>query len=124
MEALEKVYARLNVRFDEYDGESMYAASEEQTSRVLNLLEGKDLLQQLEDGRKVMEMPNGKRVTVVKSDGSTLYVTRDCAAAMDRARRYADVDRMLYVVESAQHEHFSNVFQILDRFANIWSIHE
>ena len=124
MEALEKVYARLNVRFDEYDGESMYAASEEHTSRVLDLLEGKDLLQQLEDGRMVMEMPNGKRVTVVKSDGSTLYVTRDCAAAMDRARRYAGVDRMLYVVESAQHEHFSNVFQILDRFANIWTIHE
>ena len=117
MQALEKVYARLNVRFDEYDGESMYAASEEHTSRVLDLLEGKDLLRQLEDGRRVMEMPNGKRVTVVKSDGSTLYVTRDCAAAMDRARRYADVDRMLYVVESAQHEHFSNVFQILDRFA-------
>ena len=64
-------------------------------------------------------MPNGKRVTVVKSDGSTLYVTRDCAAARDRARRYADMDRMLYVVESAQHEHFSSVFQILERFANI-----
>ena len=67
--------------------------------------------------RKVMEMPNGKRVTVVKSDGSTLYVTRDCAAAIDRADRYPDMKRMLYVVESAQYEHFSNVFQTLDRWA-------
>ena len=52
MDALEKVYERLNVRFDEYDGESMYAANEEHTSRVLDLLEGKNLLQQLEDGRE------------------------------------------------------------------------
>ena len=52
MEALEKVYGRLNVRFDEYDGESMYAASEEHTSHVLDLLEEKNLLQQLEDGRE------------------------------------------------------------------------
>ena len=52
MDALEKVYERLNVRFDEYDGESMYAANEEHTLRVLDLLEGKNLLQQLEDGRE------------------------------------------------------------------------
>ena len=52
MDALEKVYERLNVRFDEYDGESMYAVNEEHTSRILDLLEGKNLLQQLEDGRE------------------------------------------------------------------------
>ena len=52
---------------------------------------------------------------MVKSDGSTLYLTRDCAAAIDRADRYPDMDRMLYVVETAQYEHFSNVFQTLDR---------
>ena len=61
-------------------------------------------------------MPNGKRVTVVKSDGSTLYLTRDCAAAIHRADRYPDMERMLYVVETAQYEHFSNVFQTLDRW--------
>ena len=53
MDALEKVYERLNVKFDEYDGESMYAANEEHTSRVMELLEGKNLMQQHEDGREV-----------------------------------------------------------------------
>ena len=52
---MEKVYERLNIRFDQYDGESMYAASEEQTSRVMDLLEGKHLLQQLEDGREAYD---------------------------------------------------------------------
>ena len=52
VDALEKVYDRLNVKFDKYDGESMYAASEEHTSRVMNLLGSKNLLQQLEDGRE------------------------------------------------------------------------
>ena len=64
---------------------------------------------------QVIEMSNGKTVTVLKSDGSSLYLTRDCAAAIDRADRYPDADRTLYVVEAAQHEHFCNVFEILDR---------
>ena len=59
------MYERLNVRFDVYDGESMYAATEEHTSRVLGLLESKELLRRTEDGRKVIKR-NGTIIQILR----------------------------------------------------------
>jgi hypothetical protein len=50
----------------------------------------------------------------VKSDGSSLYMSRDIAAAIDRRTRFG-FDRMIYVVDNSQAGHFSNLFTILNK---------
>ena len=49
----------------------------------------------------------------MKSDGSTLYISRDVAAFSDRVARFS-FDKMLYVVENGQSEHFDNLFGLLE----------
>ena len=108
---LEKVYKRLGVTFDHYHGESMYG--HEHSHKVLEMLNDLGLLKVLEDGRKVVDVKD-RQVVVSKSDGATLYITRDCAAAFDRQKMF-DVDKMIYVVETGQSNHFENLFEILTK---------
>eukprot|EP00094_Tigriopus_californicus_P012243 TCALIF_11833-PA protein Name:"Similar to RARS2 Probable arginine--tRNA ligase, mitochondrial (Homo sapiens)" AED:0.03 eAED:0.03 QI:0/-1/0/1/-1/1/1/0/586 len=122
IESLEKVYARLGVYFHEYHGESMYTNQANQ--KVLDLMRTRNLLAD-RDGKQVIPMTIGKNqlerdVTILKTDGSSLYITRDIAAAIDRAQKYA-FDRMLYVVENGQTEHFQHLFAILKRLGFSWS---
>ena len=98
VESLEVAYKRLGIKFDHYDGESMYGG--QASAQVMESLENADLLQIDDNGRKVVEVDTGS-VTIVKSDGSTLYITRDLAAAMDRQERF-QFDRMYYVVDNDQ----------------------
>ena len=118
IDSLEVAYKRLGIKFDHFDGESMYGgqASEE----VVDALERAGLLHEDEKGRKVVEGDNGGAVTIVKSDGSSLYITRDLAAAMDRRERF-QIDRMYYVVDNDQQPHFKNIFHILDKLGHTWS---
>lgn len=104
---LEQVYERLGVQFDQYDWESQY--SQRQIGDVLERLHQHSLLLDESDGRKVVEV-DGRRVPVVKSDGSSLYLTRDIAAVLDRFRRY-NFERMYYVVENGQTDHFNALFK-------------
>jgi len=121
VEELEKTYKRLNVSIDVYHGESMYS---NQHNNVTNLLEKKGLLVKLEDGRAVVKIKNTndshKNVIIKKSDGSSLYITRDIAAAIDRKTQF-DFDKMLYVVEKAQSDHFKNLFEIMNLMEQRWS---
>ncbi|XP_054737953.1 probable arginine--tRNA ligase, mitochondrial [Anastrepha obliqua] len=104
---LEQVYARLGVCYDQYDWESQY--SQRQIGDVLDNLQQRGLLLDESDGRKVVNV-DGRRVPVVKSDGSSLYLTRDIAAVLDRFRRY-NFERMYYVVENGQADHFNALFK-------------
>ena len=117
VESLEVAYKRLGIKFDHYDGESMYGG--QSSAQVMESLENADLLQIDDIGRRVVEVDTGN-VTIVKSDGSTLYITRDLAAAMDRQDRF-QFDRMYYVVDNDQQPHFKNVFQILSKLGHTWS---
>lgn len=122
IESLEKMYARLGVYFHEYHGESMYRNQTNQ--EVLNLMRSRNLLED-RDGKQVIPLTIGKNqlerdVTILKTDGSSLYITRDIAAAIDRAQKY-DFDRMLYVVENGQSEHFLHLFSILEKLGFPWS---
>jgi hypothetical protein len=83
--------------------------------RIHNPKSLKGLLRRADDGRLVVDVSAELAVTVVKSDGSSLYMTRDIAAALDRRRRYGDFERMFYVVDNSQSIHFSNLFYILDK---------
>lgn len=76
---------------------------------IVERLHQHSLLLDESDGRKVVEV-DGRRVPVVKSDGSSLYLTRDIAAVLDRFRRY-NFERMYYVVENGQTDHFNALFK-------------
>ncbi len=107
---LEKTYDRLGVRFDHYHSESMYADSR----NLLDLLKAKNLLSDPGDGRLGVQSGMGERfLTLVKSDGSTLYLTRDLATALHRVREFQP-DRLLYVVDNAQTQHFRDLFHVLE----------
>ncbi len=87
---LEATYARIGIRFDEYHGEAMYADAGWK-ERVLGLLRQRDMLEETEDGRMAVRVDDGcneeRLITVVKSDGSSIYLLRDIAAVIDRAER-------------------------------------
>ncbi|XP_064089238.1 probable arginine--tRNA ligase, mitochondrial [Macrobrachium nipponense] len=118
IEDLISVYSRLNVKFDEYHGESMYSADECQES--LEMMEGKGLLESLEDGRKVFCLTPNNKITVVKSDGSSIYLSRDIAGAVDRYKRYK-FTKSYYVVDNAQTDHFIALFTILNQLGFDWA---
>lgn len=114
VQELENVYQRLGIQFDAYHWESDY-----------NYLAIRDLMTSLESqkvitvdntGKKVAKI-NNKDVTVLKSDNATLYLSRDIAALLDRYKRY-NFDKMLYVVDNAQTDHFAAVFNIVKNINN------
>lgn len=111
MEALIKIYSRLGVTFDEYAWESMYSSSE--ISCLISNLEQTGIIKHDDDGKK-FALVNDKKVTVAKSDGTTLYLSRDIAAAIDRFNKYK-FDEMYYVVDNAQTDHFMALFNILEQ---------
>ena len=83
---LEKNYLKLNVEFDHYHGESMY--SSDKSKQVIQRLGDEDLVKDMDDGRKVINLDEKNIVTIIKSDGTSLYITRDIAAALDRREKF------------------------------------
>lgn len=115
---LEATYKRLGVVFDEYNYESTYSAKE--IKSIINILTEKNVIQKEPDGKLTVKINDHQKVTVVKSDGSTLYITRDVAAAVDRFTKYK-FDKMYYVVDNAQSDHFNSLKTILHKMNYSWS---
>ncbi|XP_053520821.1 probable arginine--tRNA ligase, mitochondrial isoform X3 [Artibeus jamaicensis] len=116
-----RIYKRLGVHFDEYSGESFYR---EKSQEVLKMLDSKGLLQKTVKGSAVVDLSgNGNPsaiCTVMRSDGTSLYATRDLAAAIDRMDKY-NFDTMIYVTDKGQQRHFQQVFQILQIMGYDWA---
>lgn len=113
---VEKIYKRLNVTFDSYAGESFY---NDKMQPVLDMLTQKGLLVD-DDGAKVVKLGEGMPpCLLVRSDGATLYATRDLAAAFYRKKTY-DFDKCLYVVASQQNLHFRQWFKVLELAGEEW----
>ncbi|TDG51923.1 hypothetical protein AWZ03_001593 [Drosophila navojoa] len=106
IDELTGVYDRLGVHFDSYEWESQY--SQRDIGDVLTQLRLAGLLQREHDGREIVVVDD-RRVPVIKSDGSTLYLARDIAALLERQRRL-QFTRMLYVVDNGQADHFNALF--------------
>jgi arginyl-tRNA synthetase len=106
-------YARLNIAFDEFSGESQ--VSQATMREIESILKDKDLLQE-SGGASMIDMKKhgGKAGTVIirDRDGSDTYTLRDLAAVIERSRRYL-FDKMIYVVAADHTMHFSNLFKIL-----------
>lgn len=112
LKSFAKVYDRMGVSFDSYKGESDYSES---IPSVISFLEERNLLIDSEGARVVMldeyKLPP---CLVVKSDGTTIYASRDLAAAMYRHEHY-NFYKNIYVVGLPQSLHFQQVFAVLDK---------
>lgn len=114
---LRAMYNRLGVTFDEYNYESMYNAGH--IRKVVEELKDRNVIQTDKDGKQYVKF-NNRLVTLIKSDGSTLYLSRDLAAAIDRYERYK-FDAMYYVVDNAQTDHFNALKYILHEMDKPWA---
>ncbi|GAX88725.1 arginine--tRNA ligase [Effusibacillus lacus] len=114
----EKTYRLLNVEFDYYLGESFYS---DKMGAVEEELAEKGLLQTSEGAEIVdlsaFDMPP---CLIRKSDGATLYATRDLATALYR-RREMGADLLVYVVGAEQKLHFRQVFKVLELMGHEWA---
>lgn len=113
-----RVYDLLNIKFDSYAGESFYS---DKMDRVIEELEAKDLLKESE-GAKIVDLEEYDMppALIQKSDGSTLYITRDIAAAIYRKEHY-DFYKNIYVVASQQNLHFKQLIKILELMGYEWA---
>lgn len=114
---LERTYKRIGVTFDRYDWESMYTAKK--INKIIDKMGEMQLLKLDNENRKVMPLSEGKSVPIIKSDGTSLYISRDIAAAIDRFERNK-FDAMYYIVENSQTDHFTNLIQILNKMNLPW----
>ena len=113
-----KIYERLGVKFDSYNGESFYL---DKMQPVIDELTAKGLLVESE-GAKVVDLDKYGMppCLILRSDGATLYSTRDLAAAYYRKNTY-DFYKCLYVVAYQQNLHFKQVFKVLELLGNEWA---
>lgn len=116
---LEIIYKRLGIVFDEYDWESKYSVDKIQD--VLKKLNEIGLLRHKEDGSTVLDFYN-QEITILKNDNSTLYLTRDIAAALRRHKHYGSED-LFYVVDNTQSKHFSILNSLITQLNSNINVH-
>lgn len=112
------IYKLLGIEFDVISGESEY---NQKMDATVSELERKKLLTESEGAWIVNLEPYGLGVCLIKkSDGATLYATRDITAAIDRHRRYR-ADTLIYEVGSEQKMHFKQFFKVLELMGYVWA---
>ena len=118
LEEVDKIYKLLNVEFDSYAGESFY---NDKMAPVVNELKDKGLIK-ISDGASIVDLEEYGMppCLILKSDGSSLYATRDMAAAVYRKNTY-DFDKCLYVVAYQQNLHFKQFFKVLELMGKDWA---
>ena len=105
-----KVYDLLNIKFDSVKGEAFYS---NKVNEVIQILEKSGKLQE-SNGAKIVDLEDKGINTpciIEKSNGSSIYASRDLATILYRARTY-DFDKCLYVVGEEQNLHFKQVFEV------------
>src|SRR5690554_2833980 len=114
----ERIYKRLDVRFDHYWGEAYY---NDMLDTLVEDVRAKGILVESEGAQVVpMDELNLPPCLIVKNDGATLYATRDLAAARYRQEKY-DFEKFLYVVGAEQNVHFQQVFEVLKKMDYNWA---
>lgn len=118
LKEFQRVYDMLGIEFDSYNGESFYS---DKMPRFEKELSDKGLLQE-SNGAQVVDLEKYKLGTALikKSDGSSLYITRDIAAAVYRKENY-DFYKNIYVVATQQNLHFQQLFKILELMGYDWA---
>lgn len=118
LKEFEKVYRMLDIEFDSYAGESFYS---DKMGSVLERLTERGLLEE-SDGAQIVDLSERglSPALIQKKDGSTLYITRDIAAAVYRKEHY-DFYRNIYVVASQQNLHFQQWIAIVEMMGYDWA---
>jgi arginyl-tRNA synthetase len=113
-----RVYDLLDIEFDSYNGESFYS---DKMARVIDIINEKGILKESKGTNIVdLEEYNMPPALITKNDGSTLYMTRDLAAALYRKENY-DFEKCIYVVGSQQSLHFQQLFKVLELVGFEWA---
>jgi len=118
----ERTYARLNIHYDKYSGESQ--VEKERMERAVEQLKTSGLSEDSK-GAVIVDLTKSKdknikklgKALVRKTDGSSLYLTRDIGEAVKRYEIY-HFDKMIYVVSSQQDMHLAQLFKILELMGN------
>ena len=115
---VKEIYDRLHVTFDSWNGEAFF---NDKMDEPLKMLEQKGLITESQ-GAKIVDLSayDMPPCLLVKSDGSSLYATRDIAAAIWRKKEY-DFDKCLYVVAYQQNLHFKQFFKVLELAGFPWA---
>ena len=113
-----KTYTLIGADFESWNGESFYF---DKTDRVVDELREKNLLS-VDDGAEIVKLDdyNMPPCLILKSDGSTIYATRDIAAAIYRKETY-DFDKCIYVTSAGQSLHFAQFFKVIELMGYDWS---
>lgn len=118
MSYVQKIYERLHITFDSYAGERFYT---DKMGPVLDELREKKLLVESQGAQIVdLEQYGMPPCLILRSDGASLYATRDLATAIYRKNTY-DFDKSLYVVAYQQNLHFKQVFKVLELMGKEWA---
>lgn len=118
LKEFQKIYDMLGITFDSYNGEAFY---NDKMAGVVNLLEEKHLLQE-NQGAEIVDLSayDLNPALIRKSDGATLYMTRDLAAAIYRKETY-QFAKSLYVVGNEQSIHFKQLKAVLKEMGFDWA---
>ncbi|BGP37638.1 arginyl-tRNA synthetase [Rhodotorula kratochvilovae] len=114
-----ETYARLNIWFDVYSGESQ--VSQQAQQHALEQLQGAGIVEESQ-GALIVDLKKYKleKTIVRKKDGTSVYITRDIAGAAERYDKYK-FDKMIYVVASQQDLHLAQFFKVLDLMGYPWA---
>ena len=118
IEEYKKTYAQLDIEFDSYAGESFYY---DKCGPVLEKLK-EAAITKVDAGATIVDLSdyNMPPCLVLKSDGSTIYATRDIAAALYRKETY-DFDKCIYVTSAGQSLHFAQWFKVVEMMGYEWA---
>lgn len=113
-----KVYDRINIKFDYYTGESFY---NDKMDAVVKQIKEKNLLTESQGAMIVdLEKYNMPPCLILRSDGGTLYPTRDISAAIYRKEKF-DFEKCIYVTAMDQNLHFAQWFKVIDLLGYNWA---
>lgn len=116
LEEFKGLYQLLGIQFDRYEGEAFY---NDKMPAVVSELQTKELLT-LSEGAYVVELEDMPPCIIMKTDGATLYATRDLAAAFYRKQQY-NPEKIYYVVGNEQTLHFQQLFHVIEKMGYDWA---
>lgn len=121
MKEFNRIYDRLHIKFDSYAGESFY---NDKMQAVVDELKEKNLLTESEGAQIVdLEEYNMPPCLILRSDGGTLYPTRDIAAAFYRKKEY-NFCKDIYITALDQNLHFAQWFKVIELMGYDWAAKE
>lgn len=117
----QETYERLNIRFDEYTGESQ--VSKANLNKMLDRLRQSSFVTREANGALLVDLTPYKleKAVIERKDGTPLYITRDIVEAEQRWERYGGFDKMIYVVASQQDLHLAQFFKVLELMGYPWA---